>query len=225
MKPILFSTSMVQAILEGRKTKTRRIIKRELDDRGLRFTNTWEDWHGRSIKCPYGEAGDIIWVRETWKPRYIKGCLREFKIQYPTVYPWFYAADGESEPGYGQWKPSIHMPKDACRLFLKIKSIKVERLHDISTEDILSEGVKYNVTPNQNNPDKVNPVFRLGEDNSALSFMPAGWKDLPEKQLVEKLLFAHWAELWCDVNGRANWDTNPWVWVIEFDKIEKPSIC
>jgi hypothetical protein len=128
-RPILFSTPMVKAILEGRKTETRRVIK----DPG------WRD-NGFEPKL---KVGNILWVRETFKPKYVKEGLEGFKKQYPGVCPWFYAADGESEPGYGGWKPSIFMPREASRILLQVTDVTPQRLIDISTEDTLNEGINY----------------------------------------------------------------------------------
>ncbi len=116
MKPILFSTPMVQAILSGRKTQTRRVIKR--------FTD-----FGITDHCAYGKVGDILWVRETWQ-----------KVEHPEL-KYRYRAD-HLNPTSVTWKPSIFMPKDACRIFLEVTEIKVERLQDISEEDAIAEGVE-----------------------------------------------------------------------------------
>ena len=128
--PILFSTDMVKANLDGRKTMTRRIIKPQpiIDlESGFVFDGKHKkqydihNWKDQFIDdWARWMPEDLIWVRETWKPRYIKGCLNEFRLQYPKVYPWFYSADGECESGYGGWKPSIHMPKDAAGSMLKL---------------------------------------------------------------------------------------------------------
>lgn len=129
-RPIIFSTPMVQAILEGRKTMTRRIIK----GNALDYINTHDDHpyytNNAAIMCPYGQIGDILWVRET------------FFNHFADIYS--YKADVESKyykPKMG-WKPAIHMPKDACRLFLKITGIKVERLHEITEDDAQKEGAE-----------------------------------------------------------------------------------
>jgi hypothetical protein len=125
-RPILFSAPMVRAILDGRKTQTRRIMKIQPDGRGTRCTNVhFEDWHGRELKCPYGWVGDILWVRETWSKtdsgKYI------------------YAATNN---GFNPvWKPSIFMPKDACRIRLQITDIRIEKIQDISKEDVIAEGI------------------------------------------------------------------------------------
>jgi hypothetical protein len=127
-KPIIFSTLMVQAILAGKKTQTRRVIKPQPDSRGLRTTNVmYEDLHGREIKFSYGQIGDILWVRETWF--YAEGYF-------------IYKADCHENYEINKWKPSIFMPKEACRIRLKIINIRVEKLQNISESDASAEGLQ-----------------------------------------------------------------------------------
>lgn len=239
-KPILFSTEMVQAILEGRKTQTRRIVKPQ-PSRQLFSVNMgyWSE-EPKNLKHPYikskFEVGDVLWVRENWKP----GAWHEDECKVAFDYkaspeilktPWCYFEDaskfeelqmkwmdellkvpdlhpskveGDEEKIYfnwlpGQsplkWKPSIFMPKEACRIFLKIKSIKVERLQDISEENSRKEGVKH-LIPN--------------------------WKDYTEKAPCHYTAYGSFKSLWCSINNEKTWKDNPWVWLIEFERIEKP---
>lgn len=229
--PILMSTEMVKAERSGHKTDTRRMRGLEEfnespnDWEYVRFYNGhakfWEKHNAlneKYVKCPYGEPGNILWVRESWQ--------WEGDVKWTDVFAgdhWWYKADEGVvyEQGPARWKPSIHMPKLACRRFLKVTDINVERLHDITPADILKEGIKYPVSDQKDG--MVSPLFKLGEDNSALSFMPDGWQKLRGKELEDKILFAHWAELWCEINGRSSWDKNPWVWVISFKRISKPT--
>jgi len=247
-RPILFNTPMVQAILEGRpsdrasragKTQTRRVIKPQppedahefhfLDNRPewikRKINNSWSYFgdpeHGSfpcndsdKLKCPYGQPGDLLWVRETFCK------TTEEYLHVKTKLPFVYKADVKdfkivkqemSNMGW-KWKPSIHMPKAAARIWLKVKDVRVERLQEISEEDILAEGVRIPV-----NRETGNVEVRLGVDNSALSFLPE--KSINTKYTQSQLLFAHWAELWCKVNGRQSWDANPWVWVVEFEVV------
>ena len=147
-RPILFTAQMVQAILDGRKTMTRRIIKPQPDDDGL-----WDDdkfprsidsrlknWNGqtaeglsREWKCPYGKPGDRLWVKETWRPK-----RHSFLTGYPYEYKTTAKEDGVplDEP----WNSSLFMPKGAARIWLEIISIKVERLQDITDFDAQKEG-------------------------------------------------------------------------------------
>jgi len=210
--PILFSTPMVQAILAGSKTQTRRVINQVMPI-GVK-------WHGMVgnelcfrivdqtavhtlCKCPYGKPGDILWVRETWGYEFGGGIL--------------YKASHEHMQKVGglvdhKWKPSIHMPKAVARIWLQVEYIRVERLQQISQDDIKQEGVRIPVNPKSNGV-----LLILGEKNKAIDFLPEGClaKDAPKLQPPE-LMFAHWAELWCNVNGRESWNTNPWVWAITF---------
>lgn len=216
-KPILFSTPMVEALLNGTKTQTRRTIYFDVNQKDVdsyeqiasnyfSFKKNNEFIAGRS---PKWKAGDILWVRE--KFRIMINCeTKEFSsYEYFAGNQEFY----EYLKKKGQkvkWKPSLFMPKDACRLFLKVKAIRVERLHDISTFDIKSEGVIY---PGH---------FVLGVQNNALSFLPKGKNLNTNPPTEEEIFFAHWAELWCKINGLHSWSSNPFVWVIEFEPIEKP---
>lgn len=206
--PIIFSPVMVKAILSGDKTQTRRIVKRkqkdcqaQADDRGYRTTNVpFEDWHGAEVKSPYGGSGDKLWVRETWKPKYIKGRLEPFKLIYPKVHPWFYLADGDETKGYGSWKPSIHMPRVAARIILDVVDVRIERLQDITNADCLKEGIGRHVPVPGDGP----TIYTNYEGkNAGVLYTPK----------------ASFLSLWESINGPDSWDLNPWVWVVEFSKI------
>jgi len=184
-RPILFSTEMVRAILEGRKTQTRRVIKPKpwlIDPHKVEY-NLWECGDGKEtylIKCPYGKPGDLLWVRETW------GLYDTQPKDGPGKALLFYrASDGESyELRYQLWRPSIFMPRWASRITLKIINVRVERLQDISEEDAIKEGA----------------TFRKGE-----------WGELDAFNYI-----------WDSINAKRgySWDSNPWVWVIEFKRVE-----
>jgi hypothetical protein len=198
--PILFSTPMVRAILEGRKSQTRRIIKpqpfgtimpHQLKDDGF-FREEhigkwlWETKEGEYLKhCPYGQSGDILWVRETWRP---KG------HNFPIGYPFEYRATAEEDgvPIDEPWKPSIFMPKEVCRIRLEITNIRVEKLQDISEEDAIAEGI------------------------SLPNYADQAIKDVhyPEPSTIYSLL-------WENINGDGSWALNPWVWVIKFNIKDK----
>lgn len=131
--PILFSTPMVQAILEGRKSMTRRAVKDPhvlscLSEGTLpSYFNSYDH-----VFCKYGKPGDILWVREKWR-----------KNDTPTGYPYhFYTDDDYTNKDNEKWRPSIFMPKDACRIFLKVTDVKVERLQDITEAEAKAEGVQ-----------------------------------------------------------------------------------
>lgn len=197
LKPILFSTPMVQAILEGRKTQTRRIVKFKtaganhtanyeramISDSGdvFRFFQE-EDWLGWFDEKPKYNTGYILWVRETWQTSY----------NYENDnWDYIYKSDGGywiDDDGPMKWKPSIHMPKEAARLFLKVTNVRCERLQDITVEDIIKEGLTSTLT----------------EHDACM--------DLKEQ----------WIELWQSINGKDSWEQNPFVWVYEFERIKKP---
>jgi len=208
LKPIIFSTSMVQAILRGRKTQTRRVVKMshrkgcpwafdENDNTGYEWIEADPDFSAhdyrqpcRCIQCPYGKLGDELWVRETF-------VLVPFPCAHlsnGTVRA-IYKAD-ENECFDWKWKPSIHMPRWAARLFLKITDIQVERVQDISEEDSKAEGVV---------------PFPYDAEGDC-------WTDGTYRSAFEYL--------WGEINGwkgepkaRAPWADNPWVWVLGFEKI------
>ena len=213
-KPILFSTEMAQAILEGRKTQTRRLhgldeIKKNPNDwtfyyfskddkRTFAHFRKQEDNKIKSIfgTSPY-QIGDILWVRESF-----------FNCSSFKEYPLFSEIKGNfcyktnDFIGGHKWKPSIHMPKEAARIFLEVTNVRVERLKDISEEDAIEEGIEI-----IHYAENILPVFR--------NYL------LKEKKgtLNPRLSFR---TLWEKINGEDSWDANPWVWVYEFKVVEKP---
>ena len=186
MKPILFNAQMVRAILEGRKTVTRRAVK---FPRGWnpKFTGYIPDgavlYGSNNIpaaKAPV-QVGDVLWVRETWS--------RMETGQY------LYKADNEKPISYLGWRPSIHMPREAARIFLRVTDVRVERLQDITPDQIDAEGCKewaYSAT--------------TGE------LLPSGplWFKIAWDSTVKAKNMSTYS-----------WDANPWVWVIEFERINK----
>jgi hypothetical protein len=184
-RPILFSTPMVQAIMEGRKTQTRRIAK----GHALQFLDAGllSEYVSKQDLCPYGELGDILWVRETWAlPVDADG--NDAGYQYKADY-----SDGSER---WKWKPSIHMQKSACRLFLQITYIAIERLNDISDDDAIAEGIiGWSDASGFGHPDHDYPTV----DNPVESYK----------------------SLWKKINGEESWNENPWVWVIEFKRIKR----
>lgn len=145
-RPILFSGPMVRAILEGRKTQTRRVVKLNASGRAFRAGRNWHLGDPECVKaCPYGQPGDRLWVRETW---------RLHDDEESGVVTLKYRADDAHrflpggvfiDPGwaYGGWKPSIHMPRWACRIVLEITGVRVERLQHMDGEDARAEGVSF----------------------------------------------------------------------------------
>src|SRR5262245_50360133 len=141
-RPILFSGEMVKAILDGRKTQTRRLIMhqgRPLDDFAFYEVDGDEvrTESGKQLKCKYGQPGDRLWVRETW--RVFGGHQYEYQQHQPSV---LYRADFDLFDEEGAWRPSIFMPRWASRITLEITKVRVERLDGISEEDAMAEGVQ-----------------------------------------------------------------------------------
>ncbi|MBN8565251.1 MAG: hypothetical protein J0M25_00765 [Flavobacteriales bacterium] len=227
--PILFSTEMVQAILAGRKTQTRRtkglhaVTDCYFQSLVLHTTGKYtfvpngnfnpSDKNFVEVKCPYGRPDDVLWVRETL---YQNG---ELGLEYVAdnesidedIIPHNFNFRLDKNDNYKFCKiPNIYMEKWACRLFLRIKDIRVERLQNISEQDIQNEGIVYD------------GKWVLGKENNALSFLPEGVNLRDNPPTLYQSLFAKWAELWCSINKIDSWNSNPWVWVIEFEKIEKP---
>ena len=201
-KPMLFSTPMVQAILRDEKTQTRRIIKLHEDEK-LEFDNyeyrkcfiiVGKNYIKR-LKCQY-KIGDILWVRET------------FQILPPNMV--FYKADTENK-ATGNWKPSIFMPRSACRIFLKIKSIRIERLNDISESDAIAEGIT----------ELLQSRAQLAV-NGKLFFDYSKKKELFNEGLTAK---ESYKTLWQKINGEKSWKENPFVWVYEFERSNASFAC
>lgn len=216
---MIFNEEMVRALLDGRKTQTRRIVSERhlnLIDIGSQIGECYPPEcgvdHANSQSyyrehCPFGIVGDRIWVRETW------GVVSHELDEDGRIQPWspdrpatainempfgngfysghaIYAADGDFtwgdddgyEDGRSCWKPSIHMPRAACRILLEVTSVRVERLRDLSEDDAKSEGI----TPPSG------------------GVLP-GWE-----------YRINFRDLWMSIYGADNWEANPWVWVIEF---------
>jgi hypothetical protein len=197
--PILFSTPMVQALLSGTKTMTRRIVKMYAtsDAHPMRQNATWLQ---ENKTCPYGKVGDILWVREGFYKLTSEKLNGNF----------FYKADLATQGWNFKWKPSIHMPKEACRLFLKVKAVRVERLQDIPRQDCINEGIAYK----EENWEKLRGLPGSYFDYGRKTFCP-----LPSGKISPSMSFK---SLWNSINGPDSWSANPWVWVIEFERIAKP---
>lgn len=239
IKPILFNTEMVRAILDGRKTCTRRIAKGFIPDDALwgytAFTpkgyiscrGVYADGYGEGFyKLPY-QPGDLLYVRETWgisnmddesKMAYIvyrasedqenEGC-REVHLP-DEKFEKMYESMAESEP---EWHPSIHMPKAAARIWLKVTNVRVERLQEITEDETFEEGLDF--TP---------PCLHLTGENYCDIDGPCTSKvkycDMSAGELFGKVLWDSTIKK-SDID-RYGWDANPWVWAIEFERCEKP---
>lgn len=226
---MIFNSEMVRAILDGRKTQTRRIMKNQPAGdypdtpaliRSVDGGFQWYGHYGESsiFNFPFGAVGDRIWVRETW------GVVSHELDEDGRIQPWspdrpatdihempfgngyysghaIYAADGDFtwgdddgyEDGRSCWKPSIHMPRAACRILLEITCVRVERLNNISQEDAQAEGMELTGwRPTYSDPDSGGEVWTP---------------------------YDNFAQLWESIYGEESWKANPWVWVIEFKRI------
>lgn len=182
---MIFNDEMVRAILGGDKTQTRRIVE--------------EKFYGRAVAaellakhCPYGQPGDRIWVRETYRVHgkatdvatlVYRASVRNSWTEQTHRVP----VDVCNKPVSEKWTPSIHMPRWASRILLEITDVRVERLHDMSEADAKAEDAtpaKYKITPPE-------AVYRVG-----------------------------FGDIWRSIYGQDNWLSNPWVWVIEFKRIQ-----
>jgi len=236
-RPILFTGPMVRAILDGSKTQTRRIVKPQPFDRSYSrhdhrmayasgrvadgdeidgfyaySTSSGGEWRAR---CPYGQPGDRLWVRETWLEdpeddgtwhytQYM-GCkgspLSEIpkKFRKPEHCIYREGWDGVDL----RWRPSIHMPRWASRILLEIVSVRVERLQAIGDNDALTEGVE-RVENNYGNGPAYCDYGMKNQDDTA------EWFNSPVDS---------YQSLWESINGAGSWDANPWVWVVEFKRV------
>lgn len=225
--PTLFTGEMVRAILDGRKAQTRRMIKSPsrkhdhftlvdygdglwpyLSDDGE--SSITDDGNETAIECPYGKPGDRLWVRETWAIGVSTGNSwhsengRIKSIAEPQRYARRYAADG-TEGFYGKWRPSIFMPKWACRLWLELTDVRVERLQEVTEADAIAEGVK--VCPNMN-----------GREGTTGYVWPGSPYDL--SGLCHSSAITAFSQGFESINGADSWAANPWVWVLTFRRVE-----
>ena len=227
IKPILFNTEMVQANLDGRKNNTRRIMKPQPVDTEycnhemVTFNDMLPGYYDGDYTCacrkcgygvgPSGESvfkppyvpGDILYARETWRVRNVFGDIargnRTAEIEFRAGGDTICVPAFDYTPSYGAWKPSIHMPKEAARLFLLVKNVRVERLQDIDEEGAKAEGAN----------------FCNGKH--------VGIEEKMRRSAVERF-----SDIWNSTIKPADidlygWDANPWVWVIEYERCEKPA--
>lgn len=206
-RPILFNTEMVKAILDGRKSCTRRIVKHDveaiLNSPYHRENPDVEDKQIISKLCmpPY-QPGDILYVRETWQKAWL---LDDFDCVIDGTEKYYYAAGPEIpcfgfwvDPETGKykdrmpWKPSIHMPKEAARIWLHVTEMRVERLRDITEVGAINEGCIDDI--------------EYAKGKSARNHFVDMWNNTIKKSDLDKY----------------GWSANPWVWVIEFERCEKP---
>lgn len=207
-RPILFNTEMVQAIQTGRKTQTRRLVKQPpIIGDIMRDAKGWyyEDGtrNGHSLIPPYS-PGDILWVRETW------GKLTECNV-FPPYEPhqerFIYRADvGDPDHFQAKWRPSIHMPKEAARIFLRVKDIRVERLQEITEEQAILEGCSTGTVVITCDPMGVEVDPDDPQDWTAVEDFEYIWNSTIKP--ADKNVYG--------------WKANPWVWVITFEQCQKP---
>jgi hypothetical protein len=228
-RPILFSGPMVRALLDGTKTQTRRVMKPQPVRIGDSTILEWRDGLFQPERlpnnsnllnhCPYGQPGDRLWVRETWRhtassldearaitediasgiavdwrATYIERCIRDLG---------FSREDAEMADDFERWRPSIHMPRWASRILLEITGVRVERLQEISRADAVAEGID-RVENNYGNGPAYCDYGMKNQDDTA------EWFNSP---------IASYHTLWESINGAGSWAANPWVWVVEFRRI------
>ncbi|HBW9669615.1 TPA: hypothetical protein MFS57_000575 [Klebsiella pneumoniae] len=218
---MIFNAEMVRAILDGRKTQTRRIMKPQpepcprgghwwpsnvfktmlhVEDEMQNGKGCWGGLVGDA--CPFGDVGDRIWVRETWARYNIDQNRHDIAYRATTPADW---------PEEGRWRPSIHMPRTASRIQLEITDVRVERLNAISEEDAQREGVHTEVW------DQTVVARNYAARDEFFQFWS---EDMPHYVEMNQLYRSSFRSLWESIYGSENWLANPWVWVIEFKRVE-----
>jgi hypothetical protein len=210
---------MVRALLDGRKTQTRRAVKWDITSNGLRYDGdlgdilcqndylppsamlmdvrrgkqryTISDHEGWEEECPYGKRGDRLWVRESFSPHYFNHGKPAYRADWTGQ-----VADIVREP---KWMPSIHMPRWASRITLEITDVRVQRLQDISEADAQAEGVQ--------------PYKHIGAEQRVPG---PGFGGVLLMEQPHRLPFA---DLWDSINGEDAWTANPWVWALTFKRV------
>lgn len=200
-RPILFKGPLVRAILAGQKTVTRRLLKMP---HGFWETSATGELVPIPANCPYGQPSDRLWVRETFIDLRGTGVEHRPDPDGP-LQRYAYAADcrpgshsDEARKDFGlKYKPSIHMPRAACRILLEITDVRVERLQDISDKEIEAEGIDLDALAD-------------GQDRYDMCHAGSGADGRPTLRTA-------WRHLWESTGG--DWDANPWVWVVEFKRV------
>jgi len=216
-RPILFSGSMVRAILEGRKTQTRRVIKPQFGSLwgcGVRYGEnvvsanvdimteygTWK-W----LRCPYGQPDDLLWVREMAKLRAYGPGSCEFDLAYPADESVKAFCDTDHGPyKMTSYTPSIHMPRWASRLTLRITSVIVHKIQQIGDDEIMAEGI---IAHDKGGEPRIGRIMYAAREGNHC-----------EWELTGRAAFAR---LWDSINAKRgySWESNPWVWAITFERV------
>jgi len=245
-RPILFSGEMVRAILDGRKGMTRRIVKPQPQEHHWSVLPGYEQhallmptpqgpmariWHYydgmedgvRWIKCPFGKPGNRLWVRETWQVRddksyYTKADLKAHRTEHPNCAEiWEKTQPPEAFP---DWRSPIFMPRWASRLTLEITAIRVERLQEITEADARAEGVpdgQRATAPDDKHANCVNCGQHRNQHVGQVRGCFGGTGTIFSTNTYR----GGFAFLWDQINGkRASWESNPWVWIVEFKRVE-----
>lgn len=208
-RPILFSAAMVRAILDGPKTQTRRVMKPQPTTFAHAHPAVQSEViraHERKHRCPYGQPGDRLWVREAHAivPRTayahsdgVVQALRPDDNHDAAVY-----REGWERSAPGRWRPSIHMPRWASRITLEITDVRVQRLQEVSENDAMAEGVQLGAAPEDYTGDDV-------LDSDCGYFTPRSCRE-------------GFRSLWNTLNAERGygWDVNPWVWALTFKRVE-----
>jgi hypothetical protein len=210
-KPIIFSGEMVRAILDGRKTQTRRVIKPQppagtfWDGNSNLFCYP-DSTIGIMRNCPYGAPGDLLWVRETWasvkeldniKPKELLGSNNTLPLWYRADNHPRFEDEGIYFADCGKWRPSIFMPRWASRITLRVTDVRVERVQDIDKKSAIAEGIQWR--------EAFPEGYTVGHDYDIRAYDAV----------------ISFKKLWDRINGKRGygWDVNPWVWVVEFELV------
>lgn len=218
IKPILFNTEMVRAILDGRKTCTRRLPKKNIETKYLEYEewvcaaappgSTWLSEKEFYEEYPPYQPGDILYVRETWQYLYeldgneqaIEDTGKYYYAATDTIPFDTYVDENGVKHDHAPWRPSIHMPKEAARIWLKVTDVRVERLQKINEDEAKTEGANWKNGKNVGVEEKMR--------RTAVERFSEIWDSTIKKSDLD----------------RYGWDTNPWVWVINFERCEKPEV-
>lgn len=238
-RPILFSAPMVRAILDGRKTVTRRVVKPQPDPyttecesvtftkpgKGIWLpTTTGRNTHslsGPAFTCPYGQPGDQLWVRESFRFLRSDELLSVPRLGIRTERGCLWRASAPND--LGPWKPSIHMPRWASRISLEITEVRVQRLQDITEDDAIREGATWRDFGRECG--HRGGVWRdVGDCKESFHSQRNGWTMEPPAASAKDCLYSArmaFANLINKINGPETWESNPWVWCVSFEKVKQ----